>query len=779
MDTLTPIEPTRIDTSGHSAKDSLSPEQKAVFDALLLGKNVFLTGGGGTGKSHLISIINQELPDLKFNYLGNPYRIHTTALTGCAAILLGTNAKTLHSWAAIGLGRGTAEELAEQIKKKKRQKSWNQTDLLIIDEISMMQAELLDKLNRIGQIIRKNSKPFGGIQLLLVGDFYQLPPVMRDTSGAGVLPTEVFAFQSPDWSKIVDVSIELKTIHRQKDEVFRTILTEARTGSLSKESIEILKSRIGLEWRHLKIRPTLLFPRKAEVDKINEANLAALTGERYTFKAGFQTAVPKSKASTLPFGTIQIETEDNYIYCEGLVGLAKDAEIDFTREIETMDRDASYLKETEIALDAQVMLIVNLDMSFGLVNGSRGVVVGFTAGKNKFPIVEFLNGEKRVMTPHRWLIEDYSTKEKKIYRTQVPLRLAYALTIHKSQGASLDSALVDIGSNTFEYGQAYVALSRVRSLDALYIHAFESKSFKAHPRVKDFYMSLLPSTAPTLVGAIEPAVAGGTIEEPIAEHSVSAVATANGGAGKEPETPDISSLSLKTPEILESTKAEKPEEGNWLYNSIPENWKPILKAQERSIKAIATQLDSISSEIKIFPPRHKIWAALEYTNPEDVRVIILGQDPYPTEGNAHGLAFSVEPTVKPLPASLKNIYKELESDLSCDAPTNGSLVEWAKQGVLLLNTILTVKEGAPLSHAKMGWEPITDTILQAVAKQSIIVLWGKTAQDKKKHFPAGCNFIEAPHPSPLSAHRGFFGSRPFSKINEALVAKGLKEIKWI
>ena len=185
--------------------DTLTPQQKSVFDALLLGKNIFLTGGGGTGKSHLISVINQEFPDMKSNHLGIPYRIQTTALTGCAAILLGSNAKTLHSWAGIGLGKGTAEELAETIKKKKSKvkKSWNQTDLLIIDEISMMPAELLEKLNTIGQIIRKNTKPFGGIQLLLVGDFYQLPPVIRDTSGAGIMPTEIFAFQSSQWSSIV------------------------------------------------------------------------------------------------------------------------------------------------------------------------------------------------------------------------------------------------------------------------------------------------------------------------------------------------------------------------------------------------------------------------------------------------------------------------------------------------------------------------------------------------------------------------------------------------
>jgi uracil-DNA glycosylase len=281
--------------------------------------------------------------------------------------------------------------------------------------------------------------------------------------------------------------------------------------------------------------------------------------------------------------------------------------------------------------------------------------------------------------------------------------------------------------------------------------------------VKDFYTSIVPVDMSTVVTEV----------------------AAAGGAGKEtPEAKPEAKLEVK-PEV--KAKAEesevkseaKPKETNWLFDSIPEKWKPILKAQEAAIKAISSQLDASPSDVKVFPPRDKIWSALEYTGPSAVRVIILGQDPYPTEGNAHGLAFSVQPEIKSLPASLKNIFKEMETDLGVKQPTHGSLVEWAKQGVLLLNTILTVKEGSPLSHSKLGWEPITDTIIQAVAKQSVIVLWGKVAQDKKKHFPPECNFIEAPHPSPLSAHRGFFGSRPFTKINEALISKGQTAIKWI
>ena len=425
--------------------DTLVTEQQDVLNTLAEGVNVFMTGCGGTGKSYLISVIQDELPKRMLASSGTPFRVATTALTGCASLLL-RNAKTLHSWAGIGLGKEPVPELIHRIRRNGRaKKNWTTTNLLIIDEISMLTSELLDKLNLIGQALRYSTKLFGGIQLLLVGDFYQLPPVIKAKGS-------MFAFESPIWSSLVQKTVALKTIHRQKDPVFQTILGEARIGALSDESAAILKSRMGLDWQSLKIRPTLLFPRKAEVDTINDENLKALTKPKHIFKA---TTLGSSAK------------------------MLKDPA--FARSIEFMDREASYKEELELAEGAQVMLIFNLNPTIGLVNGSRGVVTGFD--EKGFPIVEFMDGLIQAIVPHEWTVEGQTG----VKRQQIPLRLAWACTIHKAQGATLDSALIDIGDQTFEAGQAYVALSRVRSLESLYIHDFSKAAFRAHTKVKDFY----------------------------------------------------------------------------------------------------------------------------------------------------------------------------------------------------------------------------------------------------------------------------------------------------
>ena len=753
--------------------DTLTEEQRHVFNSLVAGKNIFLTGGGGTGKSYLLSVINAELPRIKKSPADGalPLRIQTTALTGCAALLLGTHAKTVHSWAAIGLGKESVKDLVDRIRKKKMQKRWTQTDMLIIDEISMMTIELLEKLDQIGQILRKNTRPFGGIQLLFVGDFFQLPPVIRDSSDVEVAATPIFAFQSPRWASYIDEIIQLHEIHRQKDDTFRRILGEARAGKLSPESIAILETRRGLEWKTLRIKPTLLFPRKAEVDKINQANLAVLVGERHTYLAGLETGVftvDDSGSSVMSIdgglvGKSAAATASKYYwkYTKGTGG-NNPKDPDLIRTIEIMDRDSSYTTELVLALNAQVMLIFNLDIAAGLVNGSRGIVIGFD--KRSFPIVEFLNGIVRTIEPNRWEIVDYSDTHKKLYRTQIPLKLAYALTIHKSQGASLDSALIDIGRSTFEYGQAYVALSRVRSLDSLYIHAFDTRAVRAHPWVKAYYEGLESD---------EEVEAARTVD---ADPGMAAGAAAGGAGMAAPQPSAAGGCETKAGDPDASCGASEAEP--WLLASIPPTWRPILKPYEENLKQLAAAIEGRT--LPVYPPRESIWTALSLVEPAACKVIILGQDPYPTAGNAHGLAFSYKGSGT-LPASLKNIYKEFAADLGCTAPTTGDLTAWAKQGVLLLNTILTVDEGKPLSHEKLGWGPVTDAILAAAAAAAnpVVVLWGKSAQAKKKLVPASCRIIESPHPSPLAAHTGFFGSKPFSTINRHLVESGRKPIDWI
>lgn len=433
--------------------NTLTDEQRYVITTLAEGHNVFMTGCGGTGKSYLIRII-QDVIDK---------RIGVTALTGCAALLLeGRNkAKTLHSWSGIGLGKEGVGELVARVRRNGRAKKfWTTTDLLIVDEVSMLTADLLEKLDLIGQNLRKSPKPFGGLQLLLVGDFYQLPPVIKGSSA-------IYAFESERWSTIVPKTIVLKTIHRQKDPAFQRLLTEARTGSLSEASCDILRSRMGLPWNELKIRPTLLFPRKAEVDTINDDNLRALKGDKHTYK-------------TLTKGATERERKDP----------------SFQRTLEYMDRDAPYRDEVELAIGAQVMLIYNMNPDAGLVNGSRGVVTGFSALTAAttadqailYPVVEFMNGQEVRIGPHDWEVDGH----KGVARSQIPLLLAWACTIHKAQGATLDSALIDIGSNTFECGQAYVALSRVKSLEALYVYDFTPSAFKTNFKVDSFYKAMSP-----------------------------------------------------------------------------------------------------------------------------------------------------------------------------------------------------------------------------------------------------------------------------------------------
>lgn len=187
------------------------------------------------------------------------------------------------------------------------------------------------------------------------------------------------------------------------------------------------------------------------------------------------------------------------------------------------------------------------------------------------------------------------------------------------------------------------------------------------------------------------------------------------------------------------------------------------------------------AEQKIYPAMENIFNALHRTNYQNTKVVIIGQDPYHGAGQAHGLSFSVQPDVK-VPPSLKNIYKELHADLGCTIPEHGFLQKWAEEGVLLLNNVLTVREKTPQSHQGQGWEILTDQVIQRLnerEKPIVFMLWGKHAQEKGKLVTNNHHYIiQSPHPSPFSAHRGFFGSRPFSEANRFLKSIGEEEVDW-
>jgi ATP-dependent DNA helicase PIF1 len=444
-------EPIPVPKAAPKPAANLSPEQTAAIAAAKAGKSLFITGPGGTGKSYLLRELVRELKQMGL-------QVALTALTGCAALLLSnmpemqTKAKTLHSWAGIGLGRGSLESLVRGIVTNyHKKKNWVKTDVLIVDEVSMLTPGLLELLDKVGRHVRKKPfVPMGGLRVIFVGDFHQLPPVSRED------PDKMFAFQSPVWNQLVQETIQLRTVFRQADPVFQTILEEARRGALSADSYERLEARKLTSWKGQQIRPTLLFTRNADVDAINEKQFEKLPGPAVTFKAKTRFSRPD-------------QTEE---------GLAK--------FIEFMDKDAPYEAILELKVGAQVMLVRNVDPDMDLVNGSRGVVLRFSEATG-WPIVKFAGGATVEVKPIEW----ESDTEPSFWREQIPLRLAWASTIHKAQGASLDSALVDIGRATFEFGQAYVALSRVRNLEGLWVYDLDATAFKVHPAVEAFYKGLV------------------------------------------------------------------------------------------------------------------------------------------------------------------------------------------------------------------------------------------------------------------------------------------------
>lgn len=461
----------------------LSEEQQHVLKLVTEDKkSVFFTGSAGTGKSVLLREI---ITALRAKYSREPDRVAVTASTGLAACNIG--GVTLHSFSGIGLGKEPAEDLIKKIRRNiKAKQRWMRTKVLIMDEVSMVDGDLFDKLEQIARTIRNNGRPFGGIQLVITGDFFQLPPVPETGKPAK------FAFDAGTWTTSIEHTIGLHHVFRQKDPVFANMLNEMREGRLTQESITRFKQlERPLPQADENIEATELFPTRQEVDRANNVRMAQLHGTTFTFDAR-------------DGGTITNKEQRDRLLQSCMVP-----------------------EQVHLKKGAQVMLVKNMDDQ--LVNGSLGKVIGFMTepmftiykeheedllngdgaseaamkteqmkmglGLNTaqvYPLVRFANadGTTRDLLTKReeWKVE-LPNGEVQASRSQIPLILAWALSIHKAQGQTLERVRVDLGK-VFEKGQAYVALSRATSMAGLQILRFDARKVIAHEKVRLFYAGL-------------------------------------------------------------------------------------------------------------------------------------------------------------------------------------------------------------------------------------------------------------------------------------------------
>lgn len=443
----------------------LSPEQTIAFKKYLKGNNIFITGPGGSGKSALIQHIFADAKSKKKN-------IQVCAMTGCAAVLLQCDARTIHSWSGIGLGNRPIEDIIYTITNNYfKKKEWTRVRILVVDEVSMLSLKLFNMLNTIGKAIRKNDKAFGGIQVIFTGDFYQLPPVgnMIDEE------TRQFCFESEQWEDVFpeDNEIQLRRIYRQTDGEYVSLLNGVRVGEINKTMEDILKSRLKQEEHNINndLSVVKLYPIKNKVEQINRSEMLKLQTQ---------------------------STQYNIIIKDNIAGLIGDARIkrraisDTFIEYEIQNFISNLICDREILLKvgAHVMCVVNVCENEKLIlcNGSQGKVIGFEKGDDSklYPIVQFNNGCRHTMTPHTWECE----RVPGLVVSQIPLILSWALTIHKSQGVTLDYADIDVGSCVFECGQTYVALSRVRTLEGLYLSSLDLTKIKVNKKVKLYYENL-------------------------------------------------------------------------------------------------------------------------------------------------------------------------------------------------------------------------------------------------------------------------------------------------
>ncbi len=417
-------------------------KQKYAMEKMLQGRNIFLTGQAGVGKSF---VLNQFIQYYRENMEEDNKKIYVTSTTGISALIIG--GQTIHRFCGIGTGEKSVDELFKKIMQNpKTKKRYLQTRVLMIDEISMMSPELFDKIDLLFRRVRRQNIPFGGIQLIISGDLLQLPPVKA----------EGFIFDAFNWDETIHETIYLTEVMRQNDSIFIQTLNKIRLGNVDEEVKAVIESRrVPIPENEFGVIPSQLFSKRDRVKKVNDEELKRL------MDAGETT---KTFTSEYVYG--KSVKEENKEFLKALIQEQCDIEDEIT-----------------FTTKCQVMLKVNMP-ELRLANGSRGIIIGF-GPVTGYPIVQFLDGRYMEIAPHSWDMEE---GKETVSKKHIPLQLAFAISFHKSQGSTLEYVIIDIGREVFEYGQTYVALSRVKSLDGLFIiNHVDYTKIRANPRVLAYY----------------------------------------------------------------------------------------------------------------------------------------------------------------------------------------------------------------------------------------------------------------------------------------------------
>jgi ATP-dependent exoDNAse (exonuclease V) alpha subunit len=427
---ISPIKPCPRDIKG------VPITQAQALSILKSGANVFLTGGPGSGKTHTI---NEYVAYLRHRGVETAI----TASTGIAATHIG--GMTIHSWSGIGIKTKLDKYILNKIASSQYiNRRIRRAKVLIIEEVSMLTSDTLSMVDAVCREIKQHPEPFGGMQVVFAGDFFQLPPVVRREAEKSMQTTLIerssalFAYDSPTWAAVNPIVCYLTEQHRQNDSEYLAILSAIRRNVFDGSHLRHLETR-KVEHHTAPNNIPKLFSHNADVDRVNDEILAKLPGESRAFTMFSQG--PNALVATLRKGCLSPE--------------------------------ALYLK-----FGAAVMFTKN-NPKEGFVNGTLGIVKGFDK-TNGNPLIEVRNGRQIRVGPMDWTVEENGKVRAQI--SQLPLRLAWAITVHKSQGMSLDGAMMDL-SNVFEFGQGYVALSRVRQLSGLYILGWNQRAFQVHPEI--------------------------------------------------------------------------------------------------------------------------------------------------------------------------------------------------------------------------------------------------------------------------------------------------------